>query len=103
MNINVPDDHLGEAKATARDMRIRREQGDTKFAGVRALGLSLERRKLTQVSMNLTQPDRSSPDEIIDFVNGRLDVVSTELVGVIRPVDLPKSTKLPVEQEQIVS
>jgi len=102
MNINLPDGNLSEAKATAKEIRVNREQGDATFAGVRALGLPLQRRKLTQVSLNLTQPDITSPDAIVEFVNNRVDVVGTELVGVIRPIDLPRSTDLPIEQNQIV-
>ncbi len=103
MNINLPDGNLREAKATAREIRLRRDNGEVQFAGVRALGLPLARRKLSQVSLNLTDPDRASPDAVIGFVNERLDIVSTELVGVIRPADLSKSTKLPIDQAQIVS
>lgn len=103
MNINLPEGNLREVKATAREIRLRRDKGDVQFAGVRALGLPLERRKLSQVSLNLTDPDRTSPDAVIGFVNERLDIVSTELVGVIRPADLSTSTKLPIDRAQIVS
>lgn len=103
MNINLPEGHLDEAKAIAKDIRIRRDQGEVTFAGVRALGLPLERRSLTQVSLNLTRPDRTSPDAIIDYVNDRVPVVATELIGVIRPADLSKSEQLTVAQSQVVS
>jgi len=103
MNINLPAGKLVEAKALAREIRERRDNNEPGFLGIRALGLPLIRRHLTQVSLNLTQPDVTSPDAIIDFVNKQFDIVSAELVGVIRPEDLPRATKLPVDQCQIVS
>jgi glutamate formiminotransferase len=103
MNVNLPAGALTEARAIAGEMRVRRDSGDERFKGVRALGLPLERRALTQVSMNLTEPDAVSPDAIIDWIAAREEVVETELIGVIRESDTPRATKLRIQPRQIVT
>ncbi len=52
-NVNLATDDLRAAKTIARELR---EGGGAGFVGVRALGLRLASRHLTQVSMNITQP-----------------------------------------------
>jgi glutamate formiminotransferase len=102
MNVNLAEGRLTEARAIAGEMRVQRDMGDSRFAGVRALGLPLNRRRLTQVSMNLTKPNEVTPDKIIDWIDQRENVVETQLIGVIRELDLPGATRLPIRQEQIV-
>lgn len=102
MNVDLEADRLTEARSIAGEMRVQRDLGDTRFVGVRALGLPLPRRSMTQVSMNLTEPDTVSPDNIIRWIDERETVVETELIGVIRQVDLPRATRLPVMAEQVV-
>lgn len=58
--------------------------------------------------MNLTLPDLTPVDPIVEYiaqqardVNVRL--AGTELIGVIRPCDLPGATRLKIRPEQIVS
>lgn len=103
MNVNLPEASLPEAKTLAREVRIERDKGNPMFAGVRALGLPLPRRGMSQVSMNLTQPDSASADEIIRWIGGRVTVLETELIGVIRRRDLATSTLLPIADAQIIS
>jgi glutamate formiminotransferase len=102
MNVNLNEDRITEARSIAGEMRVQRDLGDSRFIGVRALGLPLRRRKLTQVSMNLTDPDAVSPDDIVEWIDERESVISTELIGVIRGIDLPRSKRLPVMTEQVV-
>lgn len=101
MNVNLEPDRLAEARAIAGEMRVQREMGDTRFVGVRALGLPLNRRNLTQVSMNLTEPDLTNPDEIVRWIGDRDTVVGTELIGVIRKQDLPNATRMPCQTQQV--
>jgi glutamate formiminotransferase len=102
MNVNLAEGRLTEARAIAAEMRVQRDMGDSRFVGVRALGLPLNRRRLTQVSMNLTKPNEVTPDKIIDWIDQRENVVETQLIGVIRELDLPGATRLLIRQEQIV-
>lgn len=108
MNANVKTEDLSIARGLARRMRRMREEGDARFLGVRALGLPLASRELTQVSMNLTLPDIAAPDPILEWVQGEAlaqgaALAGTELIGVIRPCDLPVASRLPVRPEQIVA
>jgi glutamate formiminotransferase len=93
MNVNLAFGRLAAARSIAGEMRVQRDMGDTRFAGVRALGLPLDRRRLTQVSMNLTKPNEVSPDEIIEWIGERETVVETQLIGVIRDTDLPRAIR----------
>jgi glutamate formiminotransferase len=102
MNVNLRQDRLAEARAIAGEMRVQRDMGDARFSGVRALGMPLERQAMAQVSMNLTQPDNVSPDEIVQWIADREEVIETQLIGVIRDKDLLRATRLPVRPEQVV-
>lgn len=107
MNANLRTDDLSIARGLARRIRKMREEGDQRFLGVRALGLPLASRGLTQVSMNLTLPDIAFPDPILEWVQGEAlsegaALASTELIGVVRPCDLPVATRLPIRPEQVV-
>jgi glutamate formiminotransferase len=106
VDLALPDPTV--AKSIARDIRRLRSEGDPRFLGVRALGLPLVSRGESQVSMNLTLPDLTPVDPIVEYiaqqardVNVRL--AGTELIGVIRPCDLPGATRLKIRPEQIVS
>lgn len=103
MNVNLPQDALAKAKSIAREIRVLRDKGDARMSGVRALGLPLRQRGLSQVSMNLTNPDVTSPDEVIRWIEGKTEVVQTELIGVIREGDVVKATLLPIQPNQIVT
>lgn len=106
-NINLTSNEPSGAKMIAHKIRQFRKQKNPLFLGVRALGFQLQSRNLSQVSINLSQPDKTSVDPIVDWVEkeahqiGQL-VHSTELIGVIRPSDAAKATRLPITQTQIV-
>ncbi|HZH98712.1 MAG TPA: hypothetical protein VEX38_07050 [Fimbriimonadaceae bacterium] len=107
MNVNLRTDQALVAKEIARRIRTLRLDGDERFLGVRALGFPLNSRGLSQVSLNLTLPDLTSPDAIVDWITreaARADigVHGTELIGVIRQRDLKGATRLPVRPEQVV-
>lgn len=101
-NINLPFVEPNEALRLVREIRLERDKGNVLFTGVRALGLKLERRGLSQVSMNLTRPDATTFDDIYAWVATRTQVQGTELVGVIRPQDLSRARALVASPEQIV-
>lgn len=107
MNVNLKTDDLGAAKSIAKEIRARRAMGDERFLGVRALGFPLASQGCAQVSLNLTLPDLESADLIIEWVEEAAhdlgtSIRATELIGVIRPRDMEKATRLPVRREQVV-
>ena len=107
MNVNLATPDLAPALAIARTIRHMRVEGDERFLGVRALGLPLASRVQSQVSMNVTLPDVTPIDPIVEWVRvqaaqAQVLVAETELIGVIRPQDLPTATHLPVRPEQVV-
>lgn len=105
VDLDQPDPKL--AKELAKRIRSMRSEGDPRFLGVRALGFPLASRDQSQVSLNVTLPDLTSIDPIVEWVSqeaakkaGR--VAGTELIGVIRPKDLAGATRLKIKDEQIV-
>jgi glutamate formiminotransferase len=89
-------------------IRHKRSEKDPNFAGVRALGFELQAQELAQVSLNITQPDQTNLDDIIRFINEQartagLEQGYTQLIGVIRDVDVERSVLLHARTEQIVS
>jgi glutamate formiminotransferase len=107
MNVNLRTDEVLVAKEIARQIRTLRLEGDERFLGVRALGFPLVSRGLCQVSLNLTLPDITPPDPIIEWIvrkasEAQVAVDGTELIGVIRQKDLPWASRLPVRPEQVV-
>jgi glutamate formiminotransferase len=102
VNVNLAESDPTRAREIARRMRELRES-DSRFTGVRALGLPLPSKGLSQVSMNMTQPDVTRFDEVYDWIAGEgVEIVETELIGVIRERDLPFSTRLEPKPEQIL-
>lgn len=83
-NINLKTTNLAIAQAIAK--RIRASSGG--FAGVKALGVSLESRKLVQVSMNITDFE-AAPVHIVFTEVARLaalqgiEVAESELIGLM--------------------
>jgi glutamate formiminotransferase len=107
VNVNLGSSELKVATEIARKIRELRMEGDERFLGVRALGFPLATRMMTQVSLNLTLPDITSVDPIIESIQGSvrergLKVSSTELIGVIRERDVLGASRLPFKQEQVV-
>lgn len=102
LNLNLPTTDLMVARYVARAIRVQREAGNPMFAGVRALGFRLESRHMTQVSMNLTQPDDSPIDPILDWIEREARMAGEpELIGVIRSRDLAGATRLAIDPNQI--
>ncbi|MDX2066318.1 MAG: hypothetical protein SFX74_11290 [Fimbriimonadaceae bacterium] len=107
-NVNLATEDPAIAKAIAREIRTRREAGDPGWAGVRALGFPLPSRNLTQVSLNITEPDRVDLARIFESIQARaaaagVDVAGGELVGVIRPQDVSGCAMLHPRPEQVVA
>lgn len=108
MNVDLNHADPSTARAIARTLRDLRQEGDTRFLGVRALGFPLYSRNQSQVSLNLTLPDLTPVDPIIEWVAEQageraVEVAGTELIGVIRNQDLPTATHLKVLPAQVVS
>lgn len=107
MNINFYAGELAHVKEIAKKMRRFRAEGDPKWQGVRALGFPLPSRDLVQVSVNITDPDQTSPDSVVRFVldearRFNLKHSGNELIGVLRPEDEPNCTLFPYRAEQVV-
>jgi glutamate formiminotransferase len=88
-NVNLRCEDVTIARRIAR--RIRERDGG--LVGVRALGLSLASRGMTQVSVNITRPDRVPLYRVLELV--RLEaarhgvaVAGTELIGACRLEEL---------------
>ena len=103
VNFNFPMTSLAKVRELAREIRALREDGDPEFEGVRSLAFQLRQRGFAQLSLNLTVPDRTSVDQLCNWVGNKTNIAfATELIGVIREVDLPKSTCLSPAWSQIV-
>lgn len=84
-----------------------RQEGDERFLGVRALGFALASRGMSQVSLNVTLPDITSVDPIVEWIKARARTEGTsagqpELIGVIRKRDLPGATHFKLNSAQVV-
>jgi glutamate formiminotransferase len=102
LNLNLPTDDLTIARHVGRAIRVQREAGNPMFAGVRALGFRLESKGKTQVSMNLTQPDETPIDPILDWIEQEAGMNGEpELIGVIRTRDLAGASRLVINPNQI--
>jgi len=83
-NVFVSDIDVGQARAVASTIRER----DGGFAGLRALGLRLAGQDRLQISMNLEDPDRTSPLAVFDRIKAEVEslggrVVETEVIGMM--------------------
>lgn len=108
MNVDLNHADPATARAIARTLRDVRQDGDTRLLGVRALGFPLASRKQSQVSLNLTLPNLTPVDPIIEWIAEQaaeraVEVTGTELIGVIRNQDLPTATHLKVMPAQVVA
>ncbi len=107
MNVDLTAESPLIAKKIAKQVRALRQEGDPRFLGVRSLGFHLASRHLVQVSFNLTLPDITHVDSIIEWVMreaalNQIQIANTELVGVIRDIDVPTASRLPMRPQQIV-
>lgn len=106
VDLNIPEP--ATARAIARTLRDVRQDGDTRLLGVRALGFPLMSRGQSQVSLNLTLPNLTPVDPIVEWIAEQaaeraVEVAGTELVGVIRGQDLPTANYLKVAPAQVVA
>jgi glutamate formiminotransferase len=76
-NVNLATSNIRIAQTIARELR---EGPGSEFFGVRALGLALASRRLTQVSMNITRPSETSLFRVFKFVEKRAAELGTEVV-----------------------
>ncbi|GMV89839.1 MAG: glutamate formiminotransferase [Chthonomonas sp.] len=107
LNVNLLGADARVAQQIAREIRTARSEGDLRFVGVRALGFYLASAEVAQVSMNLTLPDLTAVDAIVEWVGKRAfelgtRAVGNELIGVIRSRDLPNAESLEINPHQIV-
>ena len=108
MNVDLDEPDRSFAQQTAKEIRALRSEGDHRFLGVRALGLALPSRGQSQVSLNVTLPDVTPIDPIVEWVRDHASrhgvrTAGIELVGVLRDVDLEHATALPIKPEQVVT
>ena len=76
-NVNLRSQDIQVAKRIALEVR-------TAFGGsIRALGLDLSSRNMTQVSMNIVNPREVSLPDLILFIAERAEVVESELIGAL--------------------
>lgn len=83
-NVNLSTKDVVVAGRVARAVRER----DGGLKGVRALGFELVTRGIVQVSMNLTRPEETTLDQVIDAVRSaaeaeHIEILETELVGLL--------------------
>lgn len=107
LNVDLRHPIATAARTIAAEIRERRMAGDPTFLGVRALGLTLPSREMSQVSMNVTLPDLTPLDPIVEWINGRalelgVSSAAPELIGVIAARHLEHATRVPFEPEQVV-
>lgn len=106
-NINYRSQNSEAVERIAQKIRQLRREKNPNFLGVRALGLTLSARELVQVSLNVTKPDLTPLDPIIEFIEemaNRLGLEDgyPELIGVIRDVDIERSVKIMFRPEQVI-
>ena len=107
MNVDFEVADTSFVRKLAKQARTLRSEGDPRFLGVRALGLPLPSRGLSQLSLNLTLPDVTPVDPVIEWVfeqavaNG-VRTVGPELIGVARDVDMEHATRLQVQKRQVL-
>lgn len=107
LNVNLAEADAAAAKGIAKQVRAMRADGDPRMLGVRALGLPLPSRGLSQVSMNLTLPNVTPVDPVVQFVLDRASALGIaaagrELVGVVRPRDVAQAGLVPIQPCQVV-
>jgi glutamate formiminotransferase len=93
VNVNFQHDTGRVARELAAQVRDLRKEGDERFLGVRAMAMVLDSREMTQVSVNLTMPDRTPLDPIVDHLileasRHGVTYAGSELVGAIRDRDV---------------
>lgn len=106
-NVNLKEERAVVASNLAARIRSRRRDGDAQFAGVRALGFMLPSRGQSQLSLNLTRPNETYVDQVMQWGYDQarilgVEVADTELIGVIRVRDMEHAMLIDPKREQIV-
>lgn len=104
---NLGHDDGTQARRIARTIRHLRMEGDPRFPGVRSMAFVLGSTQQTQVHFVSTMPDLAAVDPIVEFVAYEAalygaTLAEAEVIGVIRPADLPRATRLVVQDRQVV-
>jgi len=86
-NVTLKTNDLTVAKRIAKEIRRNRDT-IPELEGVRSLGMQLTSKSLTQVSMNLTRPERNSMPWIFRYLQERanrlgVEVGESEIIGLI--------------------
>ncbi|BDI32204.1 glutamate formiminotransferase [Capsulimonas corticalis] len=76
-NVNLSTPDIRAAKTIARELRA---DGAAGFVGVRALGLALESRGLSQVSINVVHPESVSLYALFSYIARRAEELGTKAV-----------------------
>lgn len=87
-NVNLRTPDVSVARKIAKKIRRMRDEGKG-MAGVKAIGVHLRSRGMTQVSTNITQPHATSLYDVFKFVEDEarkhgVEVAESELIGVLR-------------------
>ena len=107
VNLNLVTGDIHRVRQVAKELRFQRDRGREELKGVRALAFDLKSRGMTQLSLNLTEPDSTSFDAVFEIASNLLAeeaifVSGTELIGVIRDEDLAGATLLTIDPSQVV-
>jgi glutamate formiminotransferase len=91
-NVNLSLPEPGLARGIAKELREVRGT-DEVLHGVMAMGVALESRGMSQVSTNITEPDRTGMADVFSFVASRAGgaVAWCEVVGVVRDSDVARA------------
>jgi len=95
-NVNLSPADPNLAKTIAKELRARRDT-DEILRGVMAMGVPLESRRMSQVSTNITDPERTGMADVFAFVASLAPeaLVGCEVVGVTRRSDLRRAQQSP--------
>ncbi len=105
--VNLKNDDGTQARRIVRLIRYARMEGDERFMGVRVMAMPLPTLNQMQIKFDLTMPDQTKVDQVIDLIlreatsNGAT-LGGTELFGPIRPVDVPYATRVKIDENQVV-
>lgn len=107
INIDLRTEDAGVARALASQMRQLRSEGDERFLGVHGLAMALPSQERSQLHLNLTLPDLTPADPIVDWARVEASRYGTvlqgaHLVGAMRKRDIAGATRLRFRAEQVV-
>ena len=105
-NLNLLISDIATIKSVAQEIRFQRDHGHLALQGVRALAFELKSQGMTQLSLNLTDPNATTFDGVFaiaeDLLDGLEIFIETELIGVIRERDVAGAQHLTFDPSQVV-